>query len=84
MSAVMPNSLPAPLPKSAIPGATNPKMINGIIKERKLEKIPVIVTNILTAHIGKNRDAIIPTAMAMITFASKPNRNFNLIVCMIN
>jgi hypothetical protein len=79
MRAVMANSLPAPLPKSAMPGATNPKMMRGMIKERKPENMEVMVTNILTPHIGKNSDATIPATMAMITFGSKPILNLKLI-----
>ena len=81
ISAVMAKSLPAPLPKSAMPGATSPKMMSGIINDRNPEKILVMVTNILVAHIGKNSDAKIPPAMAMITFGSKPSFNLKLIVC---
>ena len=79
MRAVIANSLPAPLPKSAMPGATNPKIISGMMKERKPENIEEIVTNILTPHIGKNNDATIPATMTMITFGSKPIFNLKLI-----
>ena len=77
----MANSLPAPLPKSAMPGATNPKIMSGIINERNPEKILVMVTNILVAHKGKNNEANIPPAMAMITFGSNPSLSLKFIVC---
>ena len=45
MSAVIAKSLPAPFPKSAMPGATNPNIIRGMIKERNSENMEEIVTN---------------------------------------
>ena len=80
MSAVIASSLPAPLPKSAMPGATNPNIIRGIMKERKSENMDEMVTNILTPHIGKNMDATIPAIIAIITFGSKPILNLKFIL----
>ena len=39
----MANNLPAPVPKSPIPGATNPIIINGIVNPRKFPNIPLNV-----------------------------------------
>jgi hypothetical protein len=84
INAVIASSLPAPLPSSAIPGAINPNIINGITKDKKLEKIPVMVTNIFVAHNGKNREATIPATIAMITFGSNPILNLNFIFAQLN
>ena len=79
----MPSNFPAPFPRSAIPGATSPKIIRGITNDKKLEKIPVMVTKIFTAQIGKKSDVTMPAAIAIITFGSNPNFNFNPIVIIV-
>lgn len=54
MRVVTPRSLPADLPKSAIPGIMKPTMIRGIVKPKKLPKIELNVAKILTI-LGKLR-----------------------------
>lgn len=70
MAAVMASSFPAPFPNSAIPGATSPTIIRGIVKPRKLPNIPFIVTNVLLRNSGKKNEQVIPRAMAIATLAS--------------
>jgi len=75
IKAVIPSNLPAPLPRSAIPGATNPRMINGITNPRKLLNIELNVTKILTSETGKTKDEIIPRIIAIIILVRSPVLN---------
>ena len=72
MRAVMSNSLPAPLPISAIAGVTSPTMMSGMRNERKWLKMLLKVTNTLTAHSGKNVPHVTPRIMAMMTRGNRP------------
>ena len=71
MRVVTPRSLPADLPKSAIPGIMKPTMIRGIVKPKKLPKIELNVAKILTI-LGKLRFPItIPKIIPRIRRGSK-------------
>ena len=73
MRVVTPRSLPADLPKSAIPGIMKPTMIRGIVKPKKLPKIELNVAKILTI-LGKLRFPItIPKIIPRIRRGSKPS-----------
>ena len=52
----MPNSLPAPDPRSAIPGATRPTIISGMEKLRKLLKMELMVTKMRTPGVGRKAE----------------------------
>ena len=67
MRVVTPRSLPADLPKSAIPGIMKPTMIRGIVKPKKLPKIELNVAKILTI-LGKLR---FPITIPKIRFYNK-------------
>ena len=72
MRVVTPRSLPADLPKSAIPGIMKPTMIRGIVKPKKLPKIELNVAKILTI-LGKLRFPItIPKIMVLCQMLGCP------------
>ena len=73
IAAVIARSFPAPLPSSAIPGATRPRIMRGIVKPRKFPNIPLIVTKHLLRNSGKKNEHKIPITIAMRTFASRGN-----------
>ena len=75
--AVMASSFPASEPKSAIPGITNPIMISGMIKLRKLPNTPLKVAKIWTGN-GKWMERVklpikIPATIAIIRRGNRPN-----------
>lgn len=76
---VIPKSLPAPVPSSAIPAVTNPKIINGIIKPKKFPKIEVKVTNTLSSQTGAKLPRTRPNMIPMIILGIRPNLNFFLL-----
>ena len=59
-------------PMSAIAGATNPTMSNGIVKPRNSLKIELKVMNMRDSHAGNTYPAPIPRAIAIIMRPSKP------------
>lgn len=70
---VMSSNLPAPLPRSAMPGATSPMMSNGMNIPRKLLKMELNVRNTRTAHPGKKNEQPMPRAMAMSILGRMPS-----------
>ena len=77
---VITRSLPALLPRSAIPGAISPTISKGIIKLKKLPNMAFITIKPRTKGVGKNRPHTIPNIMAMTIFGSNPIPPF-LTVC---
>jgi hypothetical protein len=75
--------LPAPLPSSAIPGATRPKIMSGIEKLRKLPNIPLNVTKKRLRNIGKNVEHKIPKIIAIIILGNNPSLKLGLKVIVI-
>ena len=72
MPAVIARSLPASLPSSPIPGATNPIIIKGMAKPRKLLNRPLKVASTLTTQAGAKLPIIIPRIIAIINLGNKP------------
>jgi len=68
----MPNSLPAPDPRSAIPGATRPTIISGMEKLRKLLKMELMVTKMRTPGVGRKVEKVKPRTIAMTIFSNSP------------
>jgi hypothetical protein len=68
--------LPAPLPSSAIPGATSPNISRGIIKLNKFPNRALIVTNTLISQFGKNIEQTTPKRIAMTILRSNGNFSF--------
>lgn len=67
MTAVIKRSRPAPFPSSAIAGVTNPIIIRGMIKVRKLPKRLLNVTKIRAKETGINCPKKIPAKMEIMT-----------------
>ena len=69
---VIPNSLPAPWVRSAIPHTTKLKIINGITNFRNREKIEDTVTKIRTKNSGNVNPMMAPTTIPEIPEALTP------------
>ena len=72
INAVTASKRPAPFPKSAMPGATNPTIIRGIQKNRNEAKMPLNVTKTRTTAAGKTNPNAKPKAMAVTILGNKP------------
>ena len=74
--AVEASVLPAPVPRSAIPGTIKPTMMSGITKLRNWLKIALYVARSLTGTsvptLLERAPITIPRAIAIISFGSKP------------
>ena len=74
------SSFPAPLPRSAIPGAMSPMMRTGMKSPRKLLKMLLNVRKNLTAQSGRNSEHKMPRAMAASTMGRSPSLDFAIII----
>ena len=61
------------LPRSAILGATRPKIIRGMQNPKNWEKIPLKVRKTFIIETGRKPPSNTPNAMAINTFGNKPN-----------
>ena len=75
-SAVTSNSLPAPLPISAMAGVTSPTMMSGIKNPRNSLNSALNVTNTRTGMSGETMPRQMPRIMATMILGSRPNFNF--------
>lgn len=72
MPAVIPSHLPAPRPSSEMAGVISATIISGMMKLRKPPNSPLNVTNTRATDAGRNRPNMMPRAIAIRIFGSRP------------